>query len=1097
MRSISFGCLVLLMLTGCSEPERVLVFSKTEGYRQGSIPAGIEAVQQEAAALGYAVTATEDAGYFSEDSLQAYRAIVFLNTSGDVLDAGQQTAFKRFIQAGGGFVGVHRAAETEPAWTWYGQLVGGRMGEPLHTGQPAHRMPVRTAALAPSDSLPAAWELEDAWYHLRPTTDSVDVWLERADGTPAAWSHAFDGGRAAYLAPGHTAETFGHASVRQLLAGALEFAVGDAPVEFSKARALPMPEPERFRKVVLAENLFEPVELTPLPDGRVLFIERRGAVKLYEPATGVQVIDSLEVYYGHEDGIMGLVADPNFEDNSWVYLFHSLPDTAIQRLSRFTLAGSPPKLIDQVPMLDVTNQRESCCHTGGSMAFDRDGNLFLSTGDNTNPWNSDGFAPLDEREGRGPYDAQKSSANTNDLRGKIVRITPQPDGSYTIPEGNLFAPDDSLSRPEIYTMGLRNPYRISVDQETGYLYWGDVGPDSPRADSTRGPWAFDEINQARGPGFFGWPYFVGDSQPYHDFDFETGESGPLFDRLRPVNDSPNNTGHRLLPPAQDAFIWYPYATSETFPILGTGGRTAMTGPVYRRPESASPHALPAYYDGKLLIYEWMRGWIMAVTMDENGDMADIEPFMPHVTFNNPMDLEFTEDGVLYALEYGTNWFAQNADARLVRIEYDAGNRAPNVRIAASETSGSAPFVTTLRAQVSDPENDAVVYSWTDGTGRIASTDSVWTVSLNEPGVHPVRLTVTDAGGLTETAELELHVGDSPDLRVQFAGNQTFYWAGRPLRYAVQSGNPSNGPAAPSFTHVSFDYVAEPFLSEADELGHQAVQEETKPLGQRLMEESNCTSCHATETASIGPSFVRIADRYQDDQAAIERLSQKVIAGGSGSWGDRLMPAHPMLSASDAGTMIRHILATGLPEEAGPSLPHEGELRPEAHLAKDAFPNGTYAFTARHAPHGSTLAAEHTLTLRPPRIEAESYDWAVHASRTPPADSAYARNLFDGSYLVFTDLDLTGVQTATLRALTDRLNNAGGTVSLRLDAPDGPVLSTFEIPAGDYAPRRHTLAAPLAATQGRHDVYVAISNAQIPPEPLLLIDWLEVSPESSR
>src|SRR6185312_2518844 len=88
-------------------------------------------------------------------------------------------------------------------------------------------------------------------------------------------------------------------------------------------------------------------------------------------------------------------------------------------------------------MLEVATQRDQCCHTAGSIAFDAQGNLYLSTGDNTSP-RATGYAPIDERAGRSPWDAQKSSGNTNDLRGKIIRIHPEPDGTYTIPDGNLF-----------------------------------------------------------------------------------------------------------------------------------------------------------------------------------------------------------------------------------------------------------------------------------------------------------------------------------------------------------------------------------------------------------------------------------------------------------------------------------------------------------------------------------------------------------------------------------------------------------------------------------------------------------------------------------
>jgi cytochrome c len=212
--------------------------------------------------------------------------------------------------------------------------------------------------------------------------------------------------------------------------------------------------------------------------------------------------------------------------------------------------------------------------------FGPDKNLYVSTGDNTSPFESDGFSPSDETPGRSPFDAQKSSANTNDLRGKILRIHPEPDGTYSIPEGNLFPKGEPKTRPEIYVMGTRNPYRISIDEKTGYLYWGEVGPDAGNNDSLRGPRGYDEVNQAKKAGFFGWPYFVGKNYAYSKYDFANKKVLAPWDPEKPLNESPNNTGKVELPPVSPPFIWYPYAKNDDFPMAREGGRNAMAGPVY-------------------------------------------------------------------------------------------------------------------------------------------------------------------------------------------------------------------------------------------------------------------------------------------------------------------------------------------------------------------------------------------------------------------------------------------------------------------------------------------------------------------------------------
>ena len=464
-------------------------------------------------------------------------------------------------------------------------------------------------------------------------------------------------------------------------------AISDRTDQDSMTDKKDAPSDQPFVKHVLVKDLNEPTELEVLDDGKILFTQRRGELMLWDPeAESLLEVAKLDVHTKFEDGLMGLALDPEYHENNWIYLYYSPASThpdaddeeyvptdeeSKQHLSRFIYKDGVLDLESEVVLLEVKTQRVQCCHTGGSIEFSPGGHLFLSTGDDVNPFASDGYGPFDEQAGRSPWDGQTTSANTNDLRGKILRITPEDDGTYSIPEGNLFPVGTPQTRPEIYVMGNRNPYRISVDQKTGYLYWGEVGPDANENSPLRGPRGHDEINQARQAGNFGWPLFVADNKAYVDYNFATQESGEPFDALAPINDSPNNTGLRELPPAQKAFIWYPYAESSEFPMLGSGGRNAMAGPVfYKDAYEEGPHSFPAEFDGRLFIYDWIRGWIMTVTMDENGDLERIDPFMEDVEFSNPIDMQFDNEGVLYVMEYGKAWFSQNPDARISRIEYD-------------------------------------------------------------------------------------------------------------------------------------------------------------------------------------------------------------------------------------------------------------------------------------------------------------------------------------------------------------------------------------------------------------------------------------------
>lgn len=453
-------------------------------------------------------------------------------------------------------------------------------------------------------------------------------------------------------------------------------------VSFDAPAQAPPSQPNTFRKTVIESDVDNPMELAVLPNGRVLFIERFGKVRIWSPETQATVLAAEIDVHGTfnpntkqepdrgswEAGLIGLTLAPEFPEEGWIYLYYS-PAGEVQenRISRFTLRGDTLDLASERIVLRVPVQREVCCHEAGSLAFDGKGNLFLSTGDNTNPFASDGYHPVDYREGRYAYDAARSAGNANDLRGKILRIHPESDGSYTIPEGNLFPPGTPNTRPEIYVMGCRNPFRIAVDRESGMLSWGEVGPDARELRPERGPAGFDEINRTLKAGNFGWPFVIADNKPYRQFDFATGESGPAQDVLRPVNHSPGNTGPVVLPAAQPAWLWYPYAPSIRFPLTGSGGRTACAGPFYHYQENlTSPRKLPAAYDGAQFLYEWERGWILAARSDTQGAPL-LERFAPEINLKRPLEMELGPDGALYLIEFGTGW-EDNADAQIVRIE---------------------------------------------------------------------------------------------------------------------------------------------------------------------------------------------------------------------------------------------------------------------------------------------------------------------------------------------------------------------------------------------------------------------------------------------
>ncbi|MEX0315263.1 MAG: ThuA domain-containing protein, partial [Allomuricauda sp.] len=334
MNSIKYLSVLLLLtiVVSCGKSQKeILVFSKTEGFRHGSIEAGLEALKKLGAENNLKVVATEDASYFVEDSLQNYDAVVFLNTTGDILDAVQQADFERYIQAGGGFVGIHAATDTEYDWPWYNKLVGAYfMGHPKIQSATLN---VVDRSHSTTQMLDSTWVKEDEWYNFRNINEDINTLIEIDESSyeggengehhPISWYHEYDGGRVFYTAMGHTDETFTDETfLKHLLAG-MNY-VMDGRLDYSKAKTDRVPSENRFTKEILDFNLDEPMELAELPGRGILFIERRGSLKLYDFKTSTtKVISKLDLFYGNEDGLLVLAVDPNYTENNWIYLFYS------------------------------------------------------------------------------------------------------------------------------------------------------------------------------------------------------------------------------------------------------------------------------------------------------------------------------------------------------------------------------------------------------------------------------------------------------------------------------------------------------------------------------------------------------------------------------------------------------------------------------------------------------------------------------------------------------------------------------------------------------------------------------------------------------
>ncbi len=1077
------GLLLFIAVASCQKKQtKLLVFSKTAGFRHESIAAGKKALMKIGETENYVVDTTEDAERFTEDNLKNYAAVIFLNTTGDVLNFSQQNAFERYIQAGGGFVGIHSATDTEYDWPWYGKLVGA-----YFEGHPATqkaKIEVVDKTHPSTEFLDKFWERTDEWYNFKSLNPDVKV-LAKIDeksytgGThkgnhPMVWYHDYDGGRAFYTEFGHTPESYADEKYIKHVIGGIKYAIGNNELDYAKAHTAAIPDASRFSLQVLAAWLNEPMEIAVSKKGNVYFTQRHGQLMMFQEK--LKQIGFLDVESRQGNGLIGLALDPNFELNNQVYMFYTSKDLK-HTLARFelknknTLDTTTRKILLEIPI-----ELESSAHTGGSLVFDKQGNLFISVGDNTVPFESSGYAPIDERQGRIIFDAQRSSANTNDLRGKILRIHPTPDGKYTIPEGNLFPQNTANTRPEIYAMGCRNPYRMSVDPHTSIPYWGEVGPDAG-TDSTLGPRGHDEINRAANPGFFGWPYFVGNSKAYPNYDFATKTLGKKFDAKAPYNESPNNTGLKNLPPAQKALVWYPYANSTEFPMLGKGSRNAMAGPFYYANDyKNSTVKFPKYYDGKMLIYDWMRNWVMAVTISKSGTIEHIEPMFSNMQFNNIIDMQFGADGALYMIEYGTIWYADNKNARLIKIEYSEGNRPPIVAATTSDTVGIAPLKSKFSIGNSyDPDGDEVIYEWRFENKKIDSREKNPVYTFTKNGVYFPTLTVTDIHGKSTVQTMRVIVGNSyPVLKLEtLRKNSTFFWDNEPLKYNVTIRDKEDKTPNDKGLRISLTYVAEGKDIPGIALGHQMEKPQTTTtlFDKPIFKDSDCKSCHAIDKKSVGPSFNDVAKKYKDDPKSASYLANKIKVGGGGVWGEHAMSAHPQLSKATIDAMVNYILALGNEENKQTSDKNEGSFALNAHKGKSE--EGMYLLIATYKDRGAegvgSLSTTKQVILRNPKLLASNYDFHLTSGPVKLKDGigTYEGGIENGCFLGFKEIDLTSVSSIDVRVNS---KFATGKIEIRLGSKEGKKIGVIPVKATGKWDDFYVVNTPIEATQGVHDVY---------------------------
>jgi cytochrome c len=1023
----------------------VLVFSRTTGFRhETAIQAGHAEIAEMGTEQNFSVTASEDSTLFTDAGLRPYEVIVFLNIDGEGhFTTAQRTAFERWLQRGRGLVRIHAAANADRNWAWMGDM----NGDAWFLNHPSGALQFQDADVLVEDAthpstqgLPAVWNREDEWYNFTAEPrGKVHVLLkvdentyEEQDGTPEAddhpiaWCSDYDGGRTFYTAMGHHGTYWAEELYQAHIYGAINWASGRAAGDCGEDRE-GIPTDAAFDKITLDDTTENPMEIAVAEDGDVYYVELAGRVKHYDrQANTVRAIGMIPVHRGNENGLLGITLDPEFETNRHLYLFYSAPSPEIQRISRFTLAANGDlDMASERPLLEFPHQRIVCCHSSGSMTFGPDGNLYIATGDDTEHAASSGYNPIDDdvlrnNPGDNPdadraYDARRSSGNTNDLRGKILRIRPKPDptgtpgpgNTYDIPAGNLFGLGgrypgvEGQTRPEIYTMGHRNPFRIQVDSETGWLYNGEVGPDANSENANRGPRGYDELNQIRQAGNMGWPYCIADNKAYRDWTFPSGPAGAAFDCSGqegggPVNTSNYNTGIGQTPPTTGALLWWPYSPYPSgFPwgaaptAIPTGpGRTAIAGPIYHfNAESESETKFPQYYDDKVFFGDWSRDWIATLTLDAEGNPAAIEEFMPGADFRHPHDLEMGADGNLYVLEWGRDFnyagAGINPDSGLYRIEFAKGARTPVARASSDKDSGPAPLTVAFSSEgTEDADGDELTFEWNFDDGTPVSTEANPTHTFTEPGTYNVRLTATDSTGKAGSSTVVINVGNTrPQVTIDVPQGGVFDW-GDEIPYTITVTDPEDG------TIDCNRVTLNPGIFH-DEGGNAHVHPGT-----------NQTGCTGTVDAPAESGHAKSAN------IALVLVAAYTDTGGQPG-----------------------------------SSPLEGGI------------------TRRLTP--KTIQAEHYTEAHP----------GTQLNNRPAAEGGFRVGFNDaGEWIYFDPVSLHQVDEVTVRYTS---GGEGGIVDFRLDAPDGPVVGTVELPNNGGWDNYSEVTAPITPTDSApHKLYLA-------------------------
>ncbi|MDF1816973.1 MAG: carbohydrate-binding protein, partial [Verrucomicrobiales bacterium] len=469
---------------------------------------------------------------------------------------------------------------------------------------------------------------------------------------------------------------------------------------------------------------------------------------------------------------------------------------------------------------------------------------------------------------------------------------------------------------------------------------------------------------------------------------------------------------------------------------------------------------------------WSRHWIFGVKLDAESDIDSMEEFMPDYGFVRPIDMDFGPEGSLYLIEYGETW-GENADCKLVRIDYIRGNRPPRIKLTAAGTAGRPPLKVAFSSEGTvDPDGDALTYEWkiVPGTDELKDTSANPTLAFETMGSYQAVLTVTDEHGAAATASTPVLVGNEPPL-VEFTSPQDgdFYDFDSPISWDIAVVDPEDGNPVPERVKIFHQLVPGNFKdTEASLTGA-----ETLHPGLELMKKSDCFNCHVVDRKLVGPSYLEVAAKYKDQKHALDEVAKRIVTGSSGIWGEIPMIPHPQHGIEQSRQMAEWIFSLGEADSSSVLSGLTGEFKIGKPKKQDKKKGpGVLVVEATYldggAPPIAPLSGTKSIRLRNSTLlpgQADDYDGLT-------LSGTKAGSIMDKGWLKFSQVNLSD---RTKASVTYASASHGGTIEIRHAAADGELLGSVKAePTGDWN-KRKTLNFAIKPAPARGDLYICFSN----------------------